>query len=111
MDYPMSQITTGKMGIKGLIVMPQNIREMLGVEKGSTIAWVVTDDNRIEVRPLRPEAIEAPNEFELALKELGMTYEDWRAQRKQFAKKYRAEKLQKASIKTVALARDAQTIS
>ncbi len=91
----MSQITTGKMGIKGHVVMPQTVREMLGVNKGSTIAWVITDDKRIEVRPIKPETIAEPNEFEEVLAEMGMTYEDWRARRKEFVKKYRAEKLAK----------------
>ncbi len=88
----MGQINTAKMGVNGLLVMPKDIRKMLGVEKGSTVAWVITDDERIEVRTVKDTTPDEPNEFDLALKELGMSYEDWRASRKKFAKKWMKER-------------------
>ena len=81
----MGQINTAKVGVNGLVVMPKDIRKKLGVEKGSTVAWVITDDQRIEVRTIKDTPPEAPNEFELALKDMGMTYEQWRANRKKLA--------------------------
>lgn len=88
----MNQVTTGKMGIKGHVVMPQSVRELLGVDKGSTIAWVITDDKRIEVRPFDMTLAGDENEFEQALRENGLTYEDWRAHRRKTFEKYIQEK-------------------
>ncbi|MCW1970269.1 MAG: hypothetical protein KIH69_019325 [Anaerolineae bacterium] len=101
------QIATGKMGVKGHLVMPQYIREMLKVDKGSTIAWVVTDDNRIEVKSVTIDTISESNEFELALATLGMSHDDWRASRKDFAQAYRANKLKKEQENEIAVIADA----
>ena len=84
----MNQITTGKMGVKGHVVMPQNVREMLGVGVGSTIAWVVTDDKRIEVRPVNEDAATDEQEFAEALRAAGLDYSEWRSNRRKHFDKY-----------------------
>lgn len=53
----MTLIETGKMGFKGHVVMPKAVRELLGIGQGSTVAWVITDDNRVEVRPITEATI------------------------------------------------------
>jgi bifunctional DNA-binding transcriptional regulator/antitoxin component of YhaV-PrlF toxin-antitoxin module len=80
----MGQVTTGKMGIKGHVVMPQKVRELLGVSKGSTIAWVITEDRRVEIRQL-PEETLSPDEQEFAeaLRAAGLSYDDWKRKRRE----------------------------
>jgi AbrB family looped-hinge helix DNA binding protein len=53
----MTLIETGKMGFKGHVVMPKAVRELLGIGQGSIVAWVITDDNRVEVRTITEAAI------------------------------------------------------
>ena len=89
------QIVTSKIQERGFATIPQEIRERLNLIKGSTLSFIIFDDGRIELRPVTAEALVEPDQFQSMLSELGMTYEDWRANRTDFAKKYREMKLQK----------------
>ncbi|MCL4507706.1 MAG: AbrB/MazE/SpoVT family DNA-binding domain-containing protein [Chloroflexi bacterium] len=73
----MASVETTKLGDKGTIVLPQAVRELLGAKKGSVIAFVITDDERVEVRTLEAATIAALDEIGAALKEKGITPEQW----------------------------------
>ncbi len=59
------------------MTLPRRVREKLGVKKGSTIAFVETEDGRIEVRTLEADVMAALDEIGAALKEQGVTLEQW----------------------------------
>jgi len=42
---------TSRLGTKGQLVVPQEIRELLGLEPGGRIDFVVEEDGRVSVRP------------------------------------------------------------
>ena len=73
----MASVETTKLGDKGTIVLPQAVRELLGAKKGSVIAFVITDDERVEVRTLEAETMAALDEIGAALKEQGVTLAQW----------------------------------
>ncbi len=85
----MAHIETGRMGVKGHVVMPQSVREKLGADKGSLIAWVITDEGYVIVRTLEPEVLADESEFTQVLKSADSSFEEWRAGRAAtFAKAY-----------------------
>lgn len=88
----MSNMTIGKMGIKGHLVMPQTIRKKLGLEQGSSVAWIVKDDGEVSIKAVTPPAPKDMSEFDLALKNMGMTYDEWREHRKDFARGWMKDK-------------------
>lgn len=88
----MSNMTIGKMGMKGHLVMPQNIRKKLGLDQGSSVAWIVKDDGEVSIQAVNPPAQNEESEFDAALKSMGMTYEQWRTSRSEFARKWMKEK-------------------
>ena len=73
----MASVETTKLGNKGTIVLPQAVREFLGAKKGSVIAFVITDDERVEVRALEADALAALDAIGAALKEQGVTLGQW----------------------------------
>jgi len=77
----MSTIEVVKMGVKGHLIMPQVIREKLGVDKGSNVAWVIKNNGEISIRALNEQTFEIENEFEKALKTAGITYDEWQENR------------------------------
>ena len=83
----MASVEVSKMGLKGLVVVPQPVRELLGIDKGSNVAFVITDDNRVEIRPLEANSVMAANEFEAVLKENGMTLGQWAKEGKKIRRK------------------------
>ena len=70
-------IDTPKVQERGVVTLPRRVREKLGVKKGSTIAFVETEDGRIEVRALEADVMAALDEIGAALKEKGVTLEQW----------------------------------
>ncbi|MCL4507770.1 MAG: AbrB/MazE/SpoVT family DNA-binding domain-containing protein [Chloroflexi bacterium] len=72
----MSQrLETTKVQERGVVTLPRRVREKLGIKKGSTIAFIETDEGRIEVRALEADAMAALDEIGAALKEQGVTLE------------------------------------
>ena len=88
----MANMTIGKMGMKGHLVMPQRIRKKLGLEQGSSVAWIVKEDGEVSIQAVSPPAQGEHSEFDAALKNMGMTYEEWRTRRSEFARKWMKEK-------------------
>jgi bifunctional DNA-binding transcriptional regulator/antitoxin component of YhaV-PrlF toxin-antitoxin module len=85
----MALIETGRIGIKGHVVMPASVRRLLGVDQGSSIAWIIQDDGHVRVRALNAKTFELEDEFTRALEKAGLSYSDWRANKsKAFAKAY-----------------------
>ncbi len=73
----MASVETTKLGDKGTLVLPQAVRKLLGAKKGSVIAFVITDDKRVEVRALEADVMAALDEIGAALREQGVTLEQW----------------------------------
>lgn len=74
-----SLIETTKTQDRGVITIPQSVRERLGIKKGSTIAFVENDEGRVEIRVVEDAFIAAIDEIGDALKERGMTMAQWLA--------------------------------
>lgn len=73
----MTTIETTKMGDKGTIVLPQAVRDLLGAKKGSVIAFVIKDDQSVEVRTIEAETIAALDQIGVELRESGLTLGQW----------------------------------
>jgi AbrB family looped-hinge helix DNA binding protein len=54
-DIMNQTLETTKVQDRGVVTLPRRVREKLGVKKGSTIAFVETEDGRIEVRALEAD--------------------------------------------------------
>ena len=83
----MASVETTKLGDKGTIVLPQAVRELLGAKKGSVIAFIITDDERVEVRTLEAETMAALDDIGAVLKEQGVTLGQWMKEGKEIRRR------------------------
>jgi AbrB family looped-hinge helix DNA binding protein len=76
---------------RGVITLPARIREKLGIDKGTTVAFIENEQGHIEIRVIEAEVIHALDEIGDALKKKGMTLDKWlsasRKNRKRLFKK------------------------
>jgi bifunctional DNA-binding transcriptional regulator/antitoxin component of YhaV-PrlF toxin-antitoxin module len=73
------QIKTSVVQGRGFATIPQEVRERLGVSKGSTLSFIMFDDGRVELRAdqeLRAQkAIQALDELKQIFKNEGISME------------------------------------
>jgi AbrB family looped-hinge helix DNA binding protein len=72
-------LDTTKIQERGTVTIPQSVRDKLGIKKGSTVAFVETDDGRVEIRVIEADVIAALDELGEALKAKGVTMNEWLA--------------------------------
>lgn len=72
-----SLLETTKIQERGTVTIPQSVRDRLGVSKGSTLAFIETDDGRIEIRALEADLIAALDDLGDTLKQQGLTLQQW----------------------------------
>lgn len=79
MNFNMSEVSTTKMTSKGQVVIPEEIREYMGLESGVKFLVMASDDSIIfkKINPIPEQDIKALlNESQKVAKEYGITEED-----------------------------------
>ncbi len=72
-------IETTKTQDRGVVTIPESVREKLGIKKGTTVLFVENEKGNIEIRTLEAETIDMLDEIGAALREKGVTMEQWLA--------------------------------
>lgn len=86
-------LETTRMQDRGVVTIPEEVRLKLGLEKGSTLVFIETEDGRIEVRALAPEDMDVLDSMGAVFLEQGIDAEQWltlsrRSRRKLFQQRY-----------------------
>lgn len=82
MDYMYTRrmarlIETTKTQDRGVVTIPETVREKLGIKKGTTVLFIENENGQIEIRALEAEAIDMLDEIGAALRERGLTMQRW----------------------------------
>lgn len=70
-------IETTKTQDRGVVTIPETVREKLGIKKGTTVLFIENENGQIEIRALEAEAIDMLDEIGAALRERGLTMQRW----------------------------------
>lgn len=65
---------------RGVVTIPESVREKLGIKKGTTVLFVENEKGNIEIRTLEAETIDMLDEIGNVLRERGMTMDQWLAE-------------------------------
>jgi AbrB family looped-hinge helix DNA binding protein len=72
-------IETTKTQDRGIVTIPESVREKLGIKKGTTVLFIENEKGNIEIRTLEAEAIDMLDDIGAALREKGITLDRWLA--------------------------------
>jgi len=72
-------IETTKTQDRGVVTIPESVREKLGIKRGTTVLFIENEKGNIEIRTLEAEAIDMLDEIGAALREKGITLDRWLA--------------------------------
>lgn len=72
-------IETTKTQDRGVVTIPESVRERLGIKKGTTVLFIENEMGQIEIRTLEAETIDMLDEIGVALRTKGVTLERWLA--------------------------------
>lgn len=70
-------IETTKTQDRGVVTIPESVREKLGIKKGTTVLFVENEKGNIEIRTLEAETIDMLDEIGNVLREKGVTLDQW----------------------------------
>ncbi len=62
---------------RGVVTIPESVREKLGIKKGTTVLFIENEKGNIEIRTLEAETIDMLDEIGNVLREKGITMDQW----------------------------------
>ncbi len=84
-------IETTKTQDRGVVTIPESVRVRLGIKKGTTVLFIENEQGNIEIRTLEAETIDLLDEIGAALREKGVTMDQWLATGRKNRKKLFAD--------------------